>query len=77
MSEPVALKNLRPGQTARVVAILARDPGRLHKLTAYGLRPGVLVTLEQCRPAYLLRVGETLLSLDGEVTADILADIVD
>lgn len=70
--EMISLAELQPGQVAEVVAITSRDAGRLMKLSALGLVPGSWVRLQQRWPAYVLWVGETLLSLDGEVAREIL-----
>jgi len=69
--EMMTLCDLRPGQTAEVVAIATEDDGRLMKLAALGLAPGSSVRLQQRFPTYVVWVGETLLSLEQTVAADI------
>jgi DtxR family Mn-dependent transcriptional regulator len=66
------LSDLRPGQSAEVVKIDTEDSGRLLKLSSLGLIPGILVRLQQRSPAYVIWVGETQLSLDGEIARQIL-----
>lgn len=68
---PVTLAGMRPGQTAEVVAVVSADQSRLMKLAALGLAPGAIIQLQQRRPAYVVRVGETLLSFAREIAADI------
>ena len=66
------LADLRSGQTARVIEIATEESGRLLRLAALGLVPGCTIRVQQRRPAYVIWVGETLLSLAPEVAADIL-----
>ena len=65
--EGLTLADLRPGQVAQVVEIDTNDSSRLLKLAALGLVPGCTVRLQQRRPAYVIWLGETLLSLSREV----------
>ena len=65
------LVEMHPGQTAEIVEIASADQGRLMKLAALGVAPGAIVHLQQRRPAYVIRVGETLLSIAREIAADI------
>jgi ferrous iron transport protein A len=67
----MSLTGLQPGQTAEVLEIASNDPSRLVRLSVLGVAPGSAVTLEQRFPAYLIRVGETQLSLDSEVAQEI------
>lgn len=75
ITETMTLADLRPGQTARVVAIATEESGRMLKLAALGLVPGCTIRLQQRRPAYVIWVGETLLSLAREVAADIRVQV--
>ena len=67
----ITLRDLRPGQTAEVAAVRTEDDERLVKLAALGLTPGSSVRLQQRFPTYIVWVGETLLSLEQSVAADI------
>jgi Fe2+ transport system protein FeoA len=67
----IPLRDLPPGQTARVARLGSRDPARLWKLSAYGLVPGSVVRLQQRTPAYVVWIGETQVSLDEEVAREI------
>lgn len=66
------LQALKPGDIAQVTAINTQNADRLHKLSALGLVPGSLIKLQQRVPAYVVRVGETQLSLDDVVAGEIL-----
>ena len=65
------LLKLAPGQEARVVYIVAREPDRLVKLSNLGLAPGVRVQLHQASPAAVVRIGETTVALDPAIAAEI------
>lgn len=67
-----SLRDLKPGQMAQVIEIASSNTGQLLKLSALGLAPGCFVRLQQRFPAYIVRVGETLLSLDGDIAEKIL-----
>jgi Fe2+ transport system protein FeoA len=68
----VSIAALKPGQCARIVELRCVDLGRLDRLGAFGLVPGSLVRLRQSRPALIIEIGETVLSMDHAVAADIL-----
>jgi Fe2+ transport system protein FeoA len=68
----VPLHRLRPGQSARVVELKSTDPARLERLGAFGLAPGSWVRVEQVRPALILRVDGTEISVDEAVAGEIL-----
>jgi Fe2+ transport system protein FeoA len=76
MTPAVALRDLRPGQSAEVVSINAADAGRLIRLGSLGVVPGVIITVQQHEPACVIAVGETELSLDGEVTREIMTRVL-
>ncbi|MCP4421179.1 MAG: ferrous iron transport protein A [Chloroflexi bacterium] len=68
----ISLQVLKPGDIAHVTAIDTQNAGRLHKLSTLGLVPGSLIKLQQRTPAYVVRVGETQLSLDDAVAREIM-----
>ena len=68
------MRRARPVQSCIVVAIETRSASRLDRLSTLGVTPGIPVTLEQRRPAFVLRVGFTELSIEREVADEILVD---
>jgi DtxR family Mn-dependent transcriptional regulator len=68
----ISLQALNPGDIAQVTAIDTQNASRLHKLSALGLVPGSLIKLQQRQPAYVVRVGETQISLDDDVAREII-----
>lgn len=65
------LDRLAPGDSARIVHIVPREPGRLVRLASLGVVPGARVHLQQTRPAVVIRIGETTLALESEVASEI------
>jgi DtxR family Mn-dependent transcriptional regulator len=72
VNRAVPLHRLKPGQLAQVVELKSDSHARLARLGALGLMPGSWLVLLQCRPAVVLRVGETEISLDEAVAGEIL-----
>lgn len=65
------LAQLAVGRSAKIVYIVPRDPTRLVRLSDLGLVPGVIVKLQQKRPAMVIAVGETTLAIDPEIATEI------
>lgn len=70
-TQVVPLSSLKPGERGRIVYIKPRFHGRLHRLSAMGLNPGVEVELHQRKPAFCLRYEQTELAIDQGVADDI------
>ena len=62
---------LPAGGAGRIVSIVPREPGQLARLASFGVVPGTVVRLQQCRPAVGVRIGETTLALDPAIAAGI------
>jgi Fe2+ transport system protein FeoA len=67
-----SLADLSAGQWAQVTGLRCREAGRLDRLGAYGLVPGSRIRLVQARPAFIVEIGETVLSVDHAVAREIL-----
>jgi Fe2+ transport system protein FeoA len=65
------LDRLPAGRAGRILSIVPREPGQLARLASFGIVPGTIVRLQQCRPAVVLRAGETTLALDPAIAAGI------
>ena len=72
MNRTVPLHRLRPGQRAQVIELKSENPARLARLGALGLMPGSWIVVLQRKPALVLRVSETEISLDDAVAGEIL-----
>jgi DtxR family Mn-dependent transcriptional regulator len=66
------LTQLAPGETAEFAGVNSANESRKHTLAVYGLVPGSRLTLQQRSPAYVVRVGETELALEGDIAREIL-----
>ncbi len=75
MSDVIPLHRLAPGKRAQVVELASGSAARLDRLGALGLMPGTWVVVLQRKPALVLRVGETELSVDRSVAEEILVRI--
>ena len=72
MNRAVPLHRIKPGQRAQVVELKSDNPARLARLGALGLMPGSWIVVLQRKPALVLRVSETEISLDNAVAGEIL-----
>lgn len=67
----VNLCELKPGEKGRIAYIKPKSHNRLHRLSSFGIVPGVVIELHQSSPAYCIRFEETELALDSDVAEDI------
>jgi Fe2+ transport system protein FeoA len=70
----VSVRDLRPGERARVLCLGGGPSTRHNNLAVFGVVPGADVTLVQQRPAPVLRVGETELAVDPAIAREILVE---
>jgi len=66
------LTQLEAGETAEFVGMTPGAEARGRMLAVYGLTAGTPLTLQQKLPAFVIRVGETELALEGDVARTIL-----
>ncbi len=66
-----SLSDLKPGQGGKVVYIRSDHPGKLRKLMAMGILPGVSITLIQRFPSYVFQTGQTQFAVDKEIAEKI------
>lgn len=67
----IPLSELKSGSQAKVIYIVTKHHQRLDRLTALGLIPGALVRVHQTMPTYVIKIGETDVALDSDITKDI------
>jgi Fe2+ transport system protein FeoA len=72
LNRTVPLHRLKSGQRAQVIELKSENPARLARLGALGLMPGSWIVVLQKKPALVLRVSETEISLDDAVAGEIL-----
>lgn len=65
------LVNLKPGERGRITYIKPKEHDRLHKLTSFGLTPGIVLEVHQISPAFCVRFEGTELALNHDVAEDI------
>ncbi|MCS7048076.1 MAG: ferrous iron transport protein A [Verrucomicrobiae bacterium] len=66
------LGDLQEGETTELVCVNTANEHRRHSLAVYGLVPGCELTLQQKRPAYVIRIGETELALEHAIATELL-----
>ncbi|MBW2526656.1 MAG: FeoA domain-containing protein [Deltaproteobacteria bacterium] len=67
----VNLCEMKPGEQGRIAYIKPKHHRRLHRLSSFGIVPGVVVELHQRTPAYVIKFEQTELALDKDVAEDI------
>jgi len=75
VSEVIPLHRLKPGKRAQVTELASRSAARLDRLGALGLMPGTWIVVLQRRPALVLRIGETEISVDRSVAEEIFVRV--
>jgi DtxR family Mn-dependent transcriptional regulator len=65
------LTELNPGDRGRITYIKPKRHERLHRLTSFGLIPGIVIELHQKSPAFCIRYEETELAINRDVAEDI------
>jgi Fe2+ transport system protein FeoA len=66
------LTQAEAGETVEFIGMLLGAESRGRALAVYGVTPGAQITLQQKRPSYILRVGETELAIDADIARQIL-----
>jgi DtxR family Mn-dependent transcriptional regulator len=65
------LTDLAPGELGRVIYLTPSKHERLHKLSALGLIPGVIIELHRKFPVYCMRFDETEVAVEPKVASEI------
>jgi Fe2+ transport system protein FeoA len=65
------LDELDEGEPCELVCLNGTHVSRRTALAVYGLVPGCQLVLEQKRPSFVIRVGETELALEGSIAHEI------
>jgi len=68
----VSIADLEANSSATVCSIAEVSDSARQRLMALGIVPGERITVEQCYPAFVVRVGWTRVALDKETAAKIL-----
>jgi Fe2+ transport system protein FeoA len=70
----MSVRELRPGERARVLCLGAGSTDRHNSLAVFGLVPGAEVLLVQHQPSCVIWVGETELALDPAIAREVLVE---
>ncbi|MFH1762365.1 MAG: FeoA family protein [bacterium] len=66
-----SLDSLKAGQSGKILYMATKHHDRLDKLAALGIIPGTVINVHQTIPAYVIKVDETDIALEKEITKDI------
>lgn len=72
-----SLNLLKTGEQGVVTHLRSNDETVLNKLIAMGMLPGIKITLEQCFPLFVIKVGNTRLALEEIIAQSIFVRIID
>jgi DtxR family Mn-dependent transcriptional regulator len=67
----VSADRLNIGEEARIAYLSAPHSSRLQKLSALGLTPGAVISLQQTFPSFVIQCEETQIALEKEIARDI------
>jgi DtxR family Mn-dependent transcriptional regulator len=67
----IPLKELPVGSSAKIVFITTPHHQRLNRLVNLGVVPGGKILLNQKRPSYMLKLGQTEVAIDEEIASEI------
>ena len=70
-SSVVPVVELEVGQSARVAYVNCKSDQQLHKIDSLSIRPGVVVTLHQKYPCYVVECEGSDIALDEEIASNI------
>ena len=70
--DSIPLPDLAEGETSELVCLNCTHASRRNALAVFGLVPGSRLVLQQKRPAFVVRIGETELALEPSIASDIL-----
>lgn len=66
-----SLNDLKPGESGKITYIKPITHSNFHQLIAFGLHPGVTVTVHRKNPAFCIKFGNTELALDDKIVKNI------
>jgi DtxR family Mn-dependent transcriptional regulator len=67
----VALSQLEQDQAGRIAYIHTKGRGRLQKLMAMGITPGMQLHVIQKFPSHVFQIGQTQIAVDEEIANEI------
>lgn len=77
LRDSIPLPELNEGESSELVCLNCTHASRRNALAVFGLVPGSRLVLQQKRPAFVVRVGETELALEASIAADVYVKRLD
>lgn len=66
-----SLELLKVGEKGVIASLRNANETKLQQVREMGIRPGVLITIEQCFPEFVVKAGETQITLEKEIVRSI------
>ncbi|MCX7923932.1 MAG: ferrous iron transport protein A [Clostridia bacterium] len=76
INNAIPLTLLKAKEKAKVVSLKTDDKFKVRKLTAFGIMPGVEISVIQKYPAVVIQVGFTQVALDDNIASQIIVSKV-
>jgi len=70
-SSVIPLTELEVGQSFRIAYVNCKSDRQLHKINGLHLRPGVIVTLHQKYPTFVVECEESNIAMDDQIASSI------
>ncbi len=67
----VPITKLSPGDAGKIVYVLTHKHPQLHKLMSLGIVPGVILSVHQVSPTFVIQVDETQVALEEDIAKEI------
>jgi DtxR family Mn-dependent transcriptional regulator len=67
----VGLDELGEGERCELICLNGAPVSRRNALAVYGLLPGCQLVLQQKRPSFVIRIGETELAIEASIAREI------
>ncbi|MBF0199688.1 MAG: metal-dependent transcriptional regulator, partial [Planctomycetes bacterium] len=70
-NEVLPLSDMKVGEKGRVAYIRTQKDSRLHRFSGMGIRPGVVLELDQKYPSLIIRLDNAEVAMDSDIASDI------
>jgi len=67
----VPLDRVKLGEAVKVAYVLTSSNSRMHKLTHFGIVPGVFIRIHQRYPSFIIQCGNTQVAMEDDIAREI------
>lgn len=75
ITETKSLVEMKKYEKAKIMHIRTEDATKLRKLMAFGIMPGLEISVLQKYPSVVIQVGFTQVALDDDIASEILVQL--